>query len=88
MAVVIVSDEMPAKTKTIRFIRNTCEAGVDYGPDYAEDTVEVAAHRADYYIGTGRAVEVEAKPAAAPDAAAPTESPDAAPARPEKRQRG
>jgi hypothetical protein len=51
-----------AKTRVVRFLRNTsyqCGDGVtrDFGPDYAEDTVEVFAHEADYWIAQGRAVD-------------------------------
>lgn len=61
MPLTIITDDMRRKagTKRIRFIRNTCEQGVDYGPDYPSQIAVVPAHRADYYIYAGRAVEAD-----------------------------
>ncbi len=67
-----------APTKRIRFTRNTCEGGVDYGPDYPEQVCELGSYRAAYYVRTGRAVEVA--PEAEVQASAPADLPPAAPA--------
>lgn len=39
----------------VRFLRNTCDDGVDYGPDYPKKVATVPFNRAQGYISTGRA---------------------------------
>lgn len=39
----------------VRFLRNTCDDGVDYGPDYPKKVATVPFNRAQGYITTGRA---------------------------------
>jgi hypothetical protein len=39
----------------VRFLRNTCDDGVDYGPDYPRKVATVPFNRAQGYITTGRA---------------------------------
>lgn len=46
----------PKRLVKIKFIRNTAEDGVDYGPDYPKKVAEVPFHRAATYIRQGRAV--------------------------------
>lgn len=46
----------PKRPVKIKFIRNTCDEGVDYGPDYPKKVAEVPFHRAAAYIRQGRAV--------------------------------
>lgn len=82
--------EMSAtKTRRIRFTRNTCEGGVDYGPDYERDEVELNAYRAGVYVSEGRAVYIEDEHVRAP---APEEQPapkaGEKPAPPAQRPRG
>ncbi len=43
----------------IKFIRNTTDEGVDYGPDYPKKVAEVPFHRAAAYIRQGRAEAVD-----------------------------
>ncbi len=64
MPVEVITEAMrkAAGTKRLKFIRNTCEGGVDFGPDYKEDTVEVPVHRANFYIQQGRAEEAAEPP--------------------------
>jgi len=50
----------PKRPVKIKFIRNTAEEGVDYGPDYSKKVAEVPFYRAVNYIRTGRAVAVTA----------------------------
>ena len=57
-----IEDAVPQGSMKIRFTRNTPYNGVDYGPDYEEDTAIVDNRQAHVYIERGRAVEVEAKP--------------------------
>jgi hypothetical protein len=57
--------EMPLETKDkndpkrrlvkVRFLRNTCDDGVDYGPDYPKKVATVPFNRAQAYISSGRA---------------------------------
>lgn len=49
----------PKRPVKIKFIRNTAEDGVDYGPDYPKKVAEVPFHRAAGYIRNGRAVAVD-----------------------------
>jgi hypothetical protein len=39
----------------IKFVRNTTDDGVDYGPDYPKKVAEIPFHRAAAYIRQGRA---------------------------------
>jgi hypothetical protein len=74
----------------IQFTTNTCEAGVDYGPDYEQDVCELSRYRAEYYVRMGRAVFVEDEPAPAPTrqpAPAPSDQ-SATPTPQPPRQRG
>lgn len=48
----------PKRLVKIKFVRNTCDDGVDYGPDYPKKTGEVPFHRAAAYIRQGRAEAV------------------------------
>lgn len=43
----------------IKFIVNTTDDGVDYGPDYPKKVAEVPFHRAAAYIRQGRAEAVD-----------------------------
>lgn len=43
----------------VKFVRNVSYHGVEYGPDYDEDTVVVEAGWARRFVDTGRAIEVE-----------------------------
>ncbi|HEU4595619.1 MAG TPA: hypothetical protein VFS10_10795 [Pyrinomonadaceae bacterium] len=43
----------------IKFVRNTTDDGVDYGPDYPKKVAEVPFHRAAGYIRQGRAEAVD-----------------------------
>jgi hypothetical protein len=45
----------PKRLVKIKFIVNTCDDGVDYGPDYPKKVAEVPFHRAAGYIRQGRA---------------------------------
>lgn len=46
------------KTRRIRFVRNKCYAGTDYGPAYEQDTVDVREDWAKYFVARGDAVYV------------------------------
>jgi hypothetical protein len=46
----------PKRPIKIKFIRNTAEDGVDYGPDYPKKVAEVPFHRVATYISGGRTV--------------------------------
>ena len=48
----------PKRLVKIKFLRNTTDDGVDYGPDYPKKTAEVPFHRAATYIRQGRAEAV------------------------------
>jgi hypothetical protein len=48
-------DDDPQRLVKIKFIVNTCDDGVDYGPDYPKKVAEVPFHRAAGYIRQGRA---------------------------------
>lgn len=43
----------------VRFLRNTCDDGVDYGPDYPKKVASVPFNRAQAYISSGRAEAAE-----------------------------
>lgn len=45
----------PKRLVKIKFIRNTADDGVDYGPDYPKKVATVPFNRAQGYITTGRA---------------------------------
>jgi hypothetical protein len=45
----------PKRLVKIKFVRNTTDDGVDYGPDYPKKVAEVPFHRAAAYIRQGRA---------------------------------
>lgn len=49
----------PKRLVKIKFIRNTADDGVDYGPDYPKKVASVPFHRAAGYIRNGRAVAVD-----------------------------
>lgn len=56
MPVEVLNDKGPKRT--LKFVRNTCYEGTDYGPGLpAGDTAEVDSHWAPIFIGNGRAVE-------------------------------
>jgi hypothetical protein len=57
----IIGDAMSVKTKRVKFVRNTCYKGVDYGPDYAEQVVDVEEGWAAEFLHLGLAEEVKAK---------------------------
>lgn len=46
------------RTRRLKFVRNTCYEGVDYGPDYETDTVDVDEVRAERFLAQGRAQEL------------------------------
>jgi hypothetical protein len=48
-------EDDPKRLVKIKFIVNTCDDGVDYGPDYPKKVAEVPFHRAASYIRQGRA---------------------------------
>lgn len=50
-----------AQKKKIKFVKNVCYEGTDYGPSYKEDTVDADAQWAARFISSGRAVEVKEK---------------------------
>lgn len=47
----------------LRFVRNKCYKGVDYGPDYAEQVADVEPAWARQFLATGSAVRADAVPA-------------------------
>jgi hypothetical protein len=51
-------EDDPKRLVKIKFILNTCDDGVDYGPDYKKKVAEVPFHRAAGYIRQGRAEAV------------------------------
>lgn len=51
-------DDDPKRLVKIKFVVNTCDDGVDYGPDYPKKVAEVPFHRAATYIRQGRAEAV------------------------------
>ena len=52
-------------TRRVRFVRNVCYGGIDYGPDYAENEADVAANFAWELVNDGRAVIIDDLPAEA-----------------------
>lgn len=48
-------EDDPKRLVKIKFIVNTCDDGVDYGPDYPKKVAQVPFHRAAGYIRNGRA---------------------------------
>ena len=58
MALDTKGENDPKRPVKIKFIRNTCDEGVDYGPDYPKKVAEVPFHRAAGYIRQGRAEAV------------------------------
>lgn len=48
-----------SKTAKVKFVRNTCEGGIDYGPDYLDEAVNLPLGTATIYVEQGRAVFVE-----------------------------
>lgn len=54
-----IEETVPEGSMKIQFTRNTPYGGVDYGPDYAEDTAVVDNRQARIYIERGRAIEVK-----------------------------
>jgi hypothetical protein len=52
-------DDDPKRLVKIKFIVNTCDDGVDYGPDYPKKVAQVPFHRAAGYIRNGRAEAVD-----------------------------
>jgi hypothetical protein len=53
-------EDDPKRPVKIKFVVNTCDDGVDYGPDYPKKVAEVPFHRAAAYIRNGRAVAADA----------------------------
>jgi hypothetical protein len=52
-------DDDPKRLVKIKFTVNTCDDGVDYGPDYPKKVAQVPFHRAAGYIRQGRAEAVD-----------------------------
>lgn len=52
-------EDDPKRLVKIKFIVNTCDEGVDYGPDYPRKVAQVPFHRAAGYIRQGRAEAVD-----------------------------
>jgi hypothetical protein len=80
--VVTAADLRKAKTRVIRFTRNTAYRGKDevtrdLGPDYEEDTAEVLAHEAEYFVTQGRAVFADEDEGEAGSAASDASTPPA-----------
>ncbi len=61
----------PGKLIRVRFIRDVCYAGRDYGPSYPEQVAEVDADWAIAFISNGYAVRADMAPAAAERPAKP-----------------
>jgi hypothetical protein len=52
-------EDDPKRLVKIKFIVNTCDDGVDYGPDYPKKVAQVPFHRAASYIRQQRAEAVD-----------------------------
>lgn len=61
----------PGKLIRVRFIRDVCYAGRDYGPSYPEQVADVQEDWAAFFVCAGYAVRVEQQPAEAERPAKP-----------------
>jgi hypothetical protein len=82
--VITAADKRRAKTRLVRFTRNTSYRGRDevthdYGPDYEEDTAEVLAHEAEYFVTQGRALFADEDEGEAGSAVSDASTPPASP---------
>ena len=53
----------PGKLIRVRFIRDVCYAGRDYGPSYPEQVADVQEDWAAFFVGAGYAVRAGDEPA-------------------------